>query len=147
VTDVERPAQPRLDHLGLSVTDLARSEQFYCQVLGADLVFPRHELEWGERTIVRLGDHFVDLNRLRASSGSPFDASRTGLDHLAFAADSREQLEQWARWLEANDVPHTPIREVRADPSQDPDAPVAGSMFEFDDPDGIRLEFLFFELA
>jgi hypothetical protein len=33
MNDVDRPRQPELDHLGLSVADLARSEEFYCDVL------------------------------------------------------------------------------------------------------------------
>jgi glyoxylase I family protein len=145
MNDGDRPRQPELDHLGLSVTDLVRSEKFYCDVLGADVVFPRHELDWGVRTIVRLGRHFIDLNQLGRSDGSKFDAGRTGLDHLAFTADSREELENWARWLDANGVPRSSIRDVRADAAQGSDAPIAGGMFEFSDPDGIQLEFLFFD--
>ena len=143
--DADRPRQPGLDHLGLSVTDLARSEVFYCDVLGANVIFPRHELDWGVRSIVRIGRHFIDLNQLGRSDGSNFDAGRTGLDHLAFGADSREELEKWAQWLDANGVPRSSIRDVRADAAQNPDAPIAGAMFEFSDPDGIRLEFLFFD--
>jgi catechol 2,3-dioxygenase-like lactoylglutathione lyase family enzyme len=139
-----RPSQPRLDHLGISVTDLARTETFYRDVLGADVVMPRHELDWGARTIVRLGSHFIDLNQISRNDGSPFDARRTGLDHLAFAADSRHELEAWAEWMDANGVHRSPIRDVSADPAQASDAPVAGSMFVFSDPDGIELEFLFF---
>ena len=45
MNDVDRPRQPELDHLGLSVADLARSEEFYCDVLGANVIFPRHELD------------------------------------------------------------------------------------------------------
>lgn len=144
MSDVERPRQPSLDHLGISVTDLLRSEAFYCGVLGAQVIFPCHDADWGRRTIVTLGSHAIDLNELGGNDGSSFDPSRTGLDHLAFTADSLEALESWARWLDANGVPRSPIRDVRADPRQDPRAPVAGAMFDFADPDGIHLEFLFF---
>lgn len=69
MTSVERPPQPDLDHLGLSVTDVDRSTRFHCGLLGAEVVFARHELEWGARTIVRLGNHFIDLNELRDGDG------------------------------------------------------------------------------
>lgn len=147
MSDAVRPGQPTIDHLGVSVTDLRRSEAFYCDVLGAEVIFPRHELEWGARTIVRLGRHFLDLNQLRGNDGSSFDPRRAGLDHLAFTAASREELDTWARWLDAFNVPRSAIRDVRADPAQDPDAPVAGAMFEFADPDAIPLEFLYFDLG
>ncbi len=144
MSGVARPGQPEIDHLGLSVTDLAASEAFYCDVLGAVVIFPRHELDWGARTIVALGRHFIDLNQLARNDRSAFDPTHTGLDHLAFTADSREELENWAQWLDANDVSRSPIRDVRADPGQDPGAEIAGAMFDFADPDGIHLEFLFF---
>ena len=144
MSDATRPRPPRLDHLGLAVTDLSRTETFYRDVLGADTVMPRHELDWGARTIVRLGSHFIDLNQLNRNDGSTFDEGRTGLDHLAFSADSRQELKDWARWLDASGVPRSPIRDVRADPQQSSDAPIVGAMFTFKDPDGIELEFLFF---
>jgi glyoxylase I family protein len=147
MTSVERPRQPDLDHLGLSVTDVDRSMAFYCDVLGADVVFPPHELSWGARGIVRLGSHFLDLNELRQGDGSRFNAARTGLDHLAFTAKSREELDNWANWLDTQRVQRTPLRDVRADPAQHPDAPLAGAMFQFSDPDGIELEFLFFDVG
>jgi len=143
----ERPRQLGVSHLGISVTDLARSEAFYCDVLGAGVIFRRHESEWGQRTVVTLGPHAVDLNQFARNDGGSFDPAHTGLDHLAFTANSREQLESWAEWLDANGVSRSPIRDVRIDPRQDPSAPSIGAMFDFFDPDGIQLEFLFFDAA
>jgi hypothetical protein len=40
-------------------------------------------------------------------------------------------------------VPRSAIRDVRVDLQQDRDAPAAEAMFEFADPDGIQLVFLF----
>lgn len=116
-------------------------------MLGGDLVFPRHELDWGARAIVRVGNHFIDLNELHAGDGTTFDPARTGLDHVAFTARSREELERWAEWLDRNNVRRTPVRDLRADPAQDANAPVTGAMFQFVDPDGIELEFLFFDVV
>lgn len=144
MAETERPRQPVFDHVGISVTDLARSEAFYCNVLGADVIFPRHDAGWGERTIITLGHHAIDLNQFAENDGARFDPIHTGLDHLAFAADSLDELASWASWLDANGVARSPIRDVRADPRQAPDAPIAGAMFDFLDPDGIQLEFLFF---
>jgi glyoxylase I family protein len=143
VGEIERPRQLGVDHLGISVTDLARSEAFYCDVLGAKVMFRRHESDWGRRTVVMLGKYAVDLNEFAANDGTEFDPTRTGMDHLALTAHSREDLEQWAAWLDAQGVGRSEVREVRVDPLQDPSAPSVGAMFDFADPDGIQLEYIF----
>jgi glyoxylase I family protein len=140
-----RPAQLGVSHLGISVRDLAISEAFYCDVLGADVIYRRHRSEWGERTVVIFGLHVIDLNQFVQNDGGSFDPTHTGLDHLAFSAESREQLQDWANWLDANGVSRSQLRDVRADPGQDPKAPIIGAMFDFVDPDGIQLEFLFID--
>jgi len=143
----QRPNQAGVSHLGISVTDLERSEAFYCDVLGARVLYRLHESEWGRRTVVTLGPHAIDLNQFARNDGGGFDPAQTGLDHLAFTTNSREQLEEWADWLDAQGVPRSPIRDVRNDPRQDPGAPTVGAMFDFADPDGIQLEFLFYDIA
>jgi catechol 2,3-dioxygenase-like lactoylglutathione lyase family enzyme len=96
---------------------------------------------------VTLGPHAIDFNQFARNDGGGFDLAQTGLDHLAFTADSRKQLEDWAEWLDAMGFSRSPIRDVRNDPRQDPSAPTVGAMFDFADPDGIQLEFLFFDMA
>ena len=135
----ERPTTSGLDHFGLSVTDLAKSGAFYCDVLGAEVVFGAHDVDSFRRVVVKLGSWIVDLNQFHANDGTRFDVTRTGLDHLGLTAGSRNALEDWASWLDAHDVPRSAIREM-------PD-PVVGSMFDFVDPDGIQFEFSFVESA
>jgi glyoxylase I family protein len=135
-----------MSHLGISVTNVATSEAFYCEVLGAEVLYRQHRSESfpGERTVVMLGPHAIDLNQFDRNEGTTFDPAQTGLDHLAFRAASREEVDAWARWLDLKGVSRSPIRDVRSDPRQDPGALVVGAMFDFLDPDGIQLEFLFF---
>jgi glyoxylase I family protein len=143
MSDIERPPQWGVDHLGISVTDLARSEAFYCGVLGANVIFGRHKAAWGQRTVVALGLHAVDLNQFSGNNGTRFDPTQTGLDHLGLKTGSLEELEEWAKWLDKKGIARSPIREVRLDPQQDSRAPAVGAIFDFVDPDGIQLEFLF----
>jgi glyoxylase I family protein len=75
----------------------------------------------------------VDLFEHVENAGEAFQPVRTGLDHLAFAAQSVEELEQWASWLHTCGISHSDIR----------DAGGFGSMINFLDPDGIQLEFIF----
>jgi glyoxylase I family protein len=65
-----------------------------------------------------------------------FDPARTGLDHLAFVAESYEHLAAWARWLDVCEVPRSEIREGGG----------VGAMFDFVDPDGLQIEFFFLDL-
>jgi hypothetical protein len=53
-----------------------------------------------------------DFSRLRSRSGGyggeRFDPRRTGLDHLAFAAADRAELEEWQAHFERLCIDHTP---------------------------------------
>jgi glyoxylase I family protein len=139
VEGVQRPSQIGLGHFGLSVTDLDRSVEFYCEVLGATLVRPPYDGDRpsfsGRMALVQLGSNGLDLYEHAANSGNRFDPACTGLDHVALVAKTYEQLEAWARWLDARGVDHSEIR---------PGGEV-GAMFDFVDPDGVQIEFFFLD--
>jgi len=86
--------------------------------------------------IVAFGAQGLDLFEHADNEGEQFVPERTGLDHLALAAESLEQLQGWASWLDAHHVPHSEIRDVLD----------IGAMLDFVDPDGIQLEFIFIDL-
>ena len=130
------PAPLHLHHFGISVTDLDRSLEFYCEVLGAAVVLPPNAADNfdGRRAVLMLSNSMgLDVNEFAGNAGDPFDVRRTGLDHLAFAADSYEGLARWAAHLDECGVAHSPIRTV---------AGVGVQIFDFQDPDGIQLEFV-----
>jgi glyoxylase I family protein len=127
--------------MGLSVRDLGRSIRFYCDVLGGALMREPYDGDSpsfsGRMALVALGELGLDLFEHSGNAGEAFDPACTGLDHLAFATQSVEELEQWASWLDSCGVSHSDIR----------DAGGFGSMFNFADPDGVQLEFIFVDLA
>jgi glyoxylase I family protein len=86
--------------------------------------------------IVAFGAQGLDLFEHADNGGERFVPEHTGLDHLALAAESLDELQRWASWLDAHDVPHSEIREVLD----------IGAMLDFVDPDGIQLEFIFIDL-
>jgi glyoxylase I family protein len=128
------PSIAKLDHFGISVTDLSRSLAFYCDVLGVIVLIPPHTDEKFNfrRAVVMLdGPMGLDINEHTTNSGEPFDPARTGLDHLAFGVPSYEVLVEWANHLDAQGVTHSPIRNLAG----------FGETFDFRDPDGVQIEF------
>jgi glyoxylase I family protein len=138
--ELDRPRQTGLNHFGISVTDLDASIAFYCEVLGAALAYPPQEGQsqsssWRYAVVV-LGSLAVDIYQHSENGGERFAPTRTGLDHLGLSVDTHGDLVAWARWLDANGVPRSDIRDA-----------VIGEIFDFVDPDGIQLEFFFMDPA
>jgi glyoxylase I family protein len=138
IEDVSRPNQSGVGHVGLSVTDLDRSISFYRDVLGALLVVPPFEGYQGfsgRMAVLMLGLTVLDLYEHTGNGGERFDPARTGLDHLALAAQSYEEVDAWTRWLDARGIARSEVR----------DSDGFGALFDFLDPDGIQIEFSFLD--
>jgi len=120
------PELAGVDHVSLSVTDLDRSEGFYCDVF--DLI---RLADFGHVRILvhRRTSFMVALVRHDAGRGGAFSELDTGLDHLGFAAATREEVVGWEQHLRALGVVYTPIRDMEF-----------GHHLNFRDPDGIALE-------
>jgi glyoxylase I family protein len=140
--ELGRPRQSGLSHLGLSVTDLDRTVAWYRDVLGAVVAREPYAGDRpsfsGRMAVLQIGPHILDLYQHAANGGETFGPARTGLDHFAFRADSYADLEQWARWLDTKGVKRSEIREVTGG---------LGGLFDFVDPDGLQIEFLFLDTA
>lgn len=67
-----------------------------------------------------------------ANPGDEFDDHRTGLDHLEFVVEAREDLVEWVARLDEMGVEHSGVKEFDY---------TANSMITFRDPDNIQLEF------
>jgi catechol 2,3-dioxygenase-like lactoylglutathione lyase family enzyme len=65
--------------------------------------------------------------------GTPYDRYAVGLHHLAFVADSREQVDERAAWLRERGS------EIESGPQEYEYTPGYYAVF-FHDPDGIKLE-------
>ena len=139
-SELKRPSIAGVNHVGISVTNLERSIRFYCDVLGAVII---REPYGGERAafsgrmaILVLGSQVLDLFEHSGNNGERFDPARTGLDHIGLIANSSDELQGWASWLDDCNVRRSPLREVENN---------MGALFDFVDPDGIQLEFLFID--
>ncbi len=130
----------QIHHLRLTVTDMARSRQFYTSLLGFEVAMESpppddpaaaetFKILFGGVVMVR-GSLLMGL-RPMAPAGDRFSPDRVGLDHLSFSVDSRADLERAVQLLEDAGVPHGQISSL---PSFGID------VLSFDDPDGVQLE-------
>jgi catechol 2,3-dioxygenase-like lactoylglutathione lyase family enzyme len=118
-------------HVGLNVTDLARSIDFYRAVFGFDLLAENEE---GGRRFAFLGRDGLLVLTLWQQAEGRFDTGRPGLHHLAFDVPTLADVEAAVARLAQLDVPLIYDSIVPHGPGFD-----SGGIF-FADPDGIRIE-------
>jgi len=121
-----------LHHVALSVKDVDASVAWYTEVLGLE-----------EQLRLDSQDRRVAILCIPASGSGPtqqlglvehkasnqgFDPKNLGLDHVAFTATSREELQAWADLLEERGLVSSGVIETPF-----------GGMLNFADPDGIAL--------
>jgi len=131
MTTMSVPTALTTGHIGLNVTDLVRSKQFYQHVFNFEVLAESQEP--GRRFVFLASGGKLILTLWEQSDGR-YNKARPGLHHLAFQVDGMEdvrQCEQRLRGLDAtflydSVVPHG-------------EGTASGGIF-FEDPDGLRLE-------
>ena len=128
-----------IDHLDLVVTSLQRSLDFYRGLLEPLGYVRLSEIEGerGERVVYlgRIGDGGEVSLRAAQSAAHPvpYDRYGVGLHHLAFAAGSREAVDERAAWLRDRGAV------IESGPDEYGYSPGYYAVF-FYDPDEIKLE-------
>jgi catechol-2,3-dioxygenase len=125
-------AFPALNHVAVTVRDVAVSRPWYRALIGTDPVLDEHT-DAGFRHVVWAfdgGSLFGIHQHDRAADDEPFSEFRVGLDHVSFGCANRAELQRWADRLDELGIEHGGI----VDESY-------GSGLSFRDPDGIALEF------
>jgi catechol-2,3-dioxygenase len=119
---------PAVTHVAVTVSDLAVSVPWYEQLLGAEAVLDEDTGPF-RHVVFALGDTLFGLHEFPDPRPGDFDERRPGLDHVAFGATDRRELEKWAAKLDELGVRHGGIVDAHY-----------GSGLSFRDPDGIALE-------
>jgi glyoxylase I family protein len=133
------PAVTGLQHLGLTVRDIAASEAWYTQVLGLVRVFTEPHPAGGGYAVVmtRPGTGlFVGLDYHPGADREMFSPLRTGLDHLALQVASRDDIDAWIAHLDGAGVEHGQVFETAE--------PAPHALVVFRDPDGIPIELFWY---
>src|SRR5476649_2321379 len=101
--DYKIPAQTRIGHVHLKVSDIKQSLDFYCGLLGFEKM-----VMYGDQTaFISAGGyhHHIGLNTWESLGGSPPAPGTTGLYHTAILYPTRAELADALRRLIAAKVP------------------------------------------
>lgn len=118
-----------IDHVALTVSDLAASVAFYESVLGVQVAGTMDDGSFSRAVLALPGPTHLGLTQHQVGSGRAFDPTTPGLDHLGFACSSREEVVAWAEHLDGLGVDHSGVQDA-----------AYGSALSFTDPDGNALE-------
>ena len=118
-------------HVGLNVSNVERSAQFYRSVFGFSVA--KESYEQGRR-FVHLGDGQRLVLTLWEQSEGRFEKHRPGLHHLSFQVSNIDEVRVFEERLHTLDVHFLYDGVVSHSEGAD-----SGGIF-FEDPDGIRLE-------
>jgi catechol 2,3-dioxygenase-like lactoylglutathione lyase family enzyme len=119
----------------LSVRNPQRSAAWYSELLGMRQTY-EHTSDDGSMRYICLREPISEFVLCvvghKANPGDDFNEHQTGLDHLEFVVEQREDLDTWAARLDDMGVQHSGVKEFDY---------TANSMLTFRDPDNIQLEF------
>jgi catechol 2,3-dioxygenase-like lactoylglutathione lyase family enzyme len=143
MTDTSEPmARPgAIHHVRLTVTDIARSKDFYGRLLGAvpavdfsdqagDPAVQADPARLYGGCVFAVGDQLLGLRPV-AEAGDRFRSTRVGLDHLSFGVGSPEELQAAEARLDAAGVEHGEVTELTG---------FGIAILSVQDPDDINLE-------
>ena len=126
------PEVEGIGHISLTVTDLAKSLEWYQRVLGLSKMTDEDH-PGGHAEILMSPDFrlIIGLHVHDANEGELFSETKTGLDHVGFNVPNRAALDAWIAWFDELGVEHGEVEE----------APY-GNLVAFRDPDNIQLEMI-----
>jgi glyoxylase I family protein len=117
-------------HVALTVSDVARSAQFYTELLGFQKL-----MDFGPRALLGNGSVIIGLtppsDPAQAIPGDRFNENRLGLDHLSLGVASRADLEDALRLLDEQGIGHGEITDLDG---------LGISILALRDPDNIQIE-------
>lgn len=103
--DYTIPAQTRIGHVHLKVSDIKRSLDFYCGLLGFELI----TMYGTDAAFISAGGyhHHIGLNTWYSKNGPPAPVHSAGLFHTAILYPTRKDLANIYKRLTAANYPFT----------------------------------------
>ncbi len=121
--------------VNLTVRDPGTSALWYSSLLDLEELYDYTATDGGLRYIALVEPRsqlVLCLVGHKANQRERFHELRTGLDHLEFLVDRREDLDEWAARLNRLGIEHSGVKEPEY---------TRNAMLTFRDPDNIQLEF------
>jgi len=115
-------------HVAIKVKDVARSKDFYQEILGMDVVWQPD----AENVYLSSGCDNIAIHRVPANFEN--DAQENQLDHLGFVVESIERVKELEQEFTAKGVRMVHPFKIHRDGS---------ASFYFADPDGIVIQMLY----
>ena len=117
-------------HIVFTVRDVDASAAWYQDLFGMQPLLQADDEDVRIRVLVHLDSGLIiGLREYPGHDDGAFSEFRTGLDHIAFAVSSRDELESWQDLLAEKGISFSPIAE----------SPI-GTLLVLRDPDNIQLE-------
>ena len=103
---MERPPTWGINHLKLPATDVIKTKDFYCDVVGMEYI-PHfdHRNEKGDLFAVmvylahRSGKILIEFRHNESQA-----KAQEGWDPITFGVRGRKDLEEWQKWFEKNEI-------------------------------------------
>ena len=125
-----------IDHLDLAVSDLERSLAFYADCRRSATRGRARSGDAGRVYVARGRMGSVSLRERQSHARErPYDRYDLGIHHIAFAAPSREAVDERHAWAREHGV------EIESEPREYDYTPGYYALF-LHDPDGLKLEIL-----
>ncbi len=125
-----------IDHITLTVSDISRSEPFYTKLLDY-LGLKKQFSEYGFAGWKNSTFHFYISEAEIPYKTEAFNRFRTGLNHLSFRAETKEDVDELREYVIKQKYP------ILQEPKILKQFGYGVYYFAFADPDGIKLEFSF----
>lgn len=105
------PQTGTVHHITLTISDMARSIDFYTSHLGFEKV-----VEFGERVVLSNGQLLLVLGPppepAKAVTGDVFNENRIGLDHVSLLVQDKATLEATAAYLDQQGIVRGEIKDL-----------------------------------
>ncbi len=121
------PKTEGLHHVALRSTDFEKTKNFYRDILGFQLALDSPDI-----IAFKAGSLILAFKKAQVRTGEYFTPFNIGLDHLALACESEEELQRVAQELHEAGVENTGVKL---------DDTLQKNYVAFKDPDRIQWEF------
>lgn len=114
-----------IHHIELTITELNRSKKFYLKLPGFKIV-----AEYPDFVMFYNGFFYLGLTTHKGKAKTKFDETVTGLDHISFMVESKQDLDEAIIFFDKEKISHGKIKKLSNNTF----------VLAFRDPDNIQLE-------